>query len=323
MAERLNPMTARFLLAGVVVSLLASGCHRTDVAEMDAHDRESPLLRRAHECQQVGDLDGAIRLYEQSLQDNPRLVSAHMDLAVLLQDHRKDYMGAIYHYRRYEALRPETEKQAMIRDRIRVAEQLLVAQLLNRGDVAVSRDQQKLVAEIERLNQRLSLVEGEKAALQDQKGTLERALADQKTETDRLRRLVDRLQLPSSSGIDTREHSVLPRLESSGASSLTRPLAPAPRPIRIDPVKEPPPLPPATTEPAPVAKPPEPAVAASTDPVSASTRTYVVQPGDSLFRIAERVYGDPMQWKKVRDANKDRIDPEGRLRAGQVLVVPP
>jgi LysM repeat protein len=300
-------MTARFLLAGVMVTVLASGCRRTDVAEMDARDRESPLLRRAHECQQVGDLDGAIRLYEQSLQDNPRLVSAHMDLAVLLQDHRKDYMGAIYHYRRYEALRPETEKQAMIRDRIRVAEQLLVAQLLNRGDVAVSRDQQKLVAEIERLNQRLSLVEGEKAALQDQKGTLERVLADQKTETDRLRRLVDRLQLPSSSGIDTRERSVLPRLEPSGASSLTRPLAPAPapHPIRIDPVREPP------------------AGAASPEPVSASTRTYVVQPGDSLFRIAERVYGDPIQWKRVRDANKDRIDPEGRLRAGQVLVVPP
>lgn len=318
-------MTARFLLAGVMVTVLASGCRRTDVAEMDARDRESPLLRRAHECQQVGDLDGAIRLYEQSLQDNPRLVSAHMDLAVLLQDHRKDYMGAIYHYRRYEALRPETEKQAMIRDRIRVAEQLLVAQLLNRGDVAVSRDQQKLVAEIERLNQRLSLVEGEKAALQDQKGTLERVLADQKTETDRLRRLVDRLQLPSSSGIDTRERSVLPRLEPSGASSLTRPLAPAPapHPIRIDPVREPLAAPLTSPEPVAAAKPPEPAGAASPEPVSASTRTYVVQPGDSLFRIAERVYGDPMQWKRVRDANKDRIDPEGRLRAGQVLVVPP
>lgn len=318
-------MTTRFLLAGVMVTILASGCHRTDVAEMDARDRESPLLRRAQECQQIGDLDGSIRFYEQSLQDNPRLVSAHMDLAVLLQDHRKDYMGAIYHYRRYEALRPATEKQAMIRDRIRVAEQLLAAQLLNRGDVAVSRDQQKLVAEIERLNQRLSRIEGEKAALQDQKGTLEQALADQKTETDRLRRLVDRLQLPSSSGIDTRERSVLPRLEASGGSSLTRPLAPAPapRPIRIEPAREPPASPPAAPEPIPSVKPPEPAGTASPEPASASTRTYVVQPGDSLFRIAERVYGDPLQWKKVRDANKDRIDPEGRLRAGQVLVVPP
>ena len=68
------------------------------------------------------------------------------------------------------------------------------------------------------------------------------------------------------------------------------------------------------------------APAATTDsaartPASAA-RTYVVQPGDSLFRIAERVYGDSMQWKKVRDANTERIDPEGRLHVGQVLLIP-
>jgi nucleoid-associated protein YgaU len=51
-------------------------------------------------------------------------------------------------------------------------------------------------------------------------------------------------------------------------------------------------------------------------------RTYVVQPGDSLFRVAEKFYGDSTQWKKIRDANRTRIDPDGRIRAGQVLVVP-
>lgn len=51
-------------------------------------------------------------------------------------------------------------------------------------------------------------------------------------------------------------------------------------------------------------------------------RTYVVQPGDSLFRVAEKFYGDATQWKKIREANRTRIDPDGRIRAGQIIVVP-
>ena len=52
----------------------------------------------------------------------------------LLQDYRKDYMGAIYHYRQYERLRPDSEKKALLRDRTRVCQQLLVAQLLLRTE---------------------------------------------------------------------------------------------------------------------------------------------------------------------------------------------
>ena len=51
-------------------------------------------------------------------------------------------------------------------------------------------------------------------------------------------------------------------------------------------------------------------------------RTYVVQPGDTLFRVAEKYYGDSTHWKKIRDANRTRIDPDGRIRAGQIIVVP-
>jgi len=51
-------------------------------------------------------------------------------------------------------------------------------------------------------------------------------------------------------------------------------------------------------------------------------RTYVVQPGDTLFRVAEKFYGDATNWKKIRDANRTRIDPDGRIRAGQIIIVP-
>lgn len=51
-------------------------------------------------------------------------------------------------------------------------------------------------------------------------------------------------------------------------------------------------------------------------------RTYVVQPGDTLFRVAEQFYGDSTQWKRIREANRTRIDPDGRIRAGQIIVIP-
>jgi nucleoid-associated protein YgaU len=51
-------------------------------------------------------------------------------------------------------------------------------------------------------------------------------------------------------------------------------------------------------------------------------RTYVVQPGDTLFRIAERHYGDGAKWPTVQDANKSRISSDGRVRVGQILLIP-
>ena len=51
-------------------------------------------------------------------------------------------------------------------------------------------------------------------------------------------------------------------------------------------------------------------------------KTYVVQPGDTLYRVAEKFYGTTTQWKKIRDANRANIDPDGRIRAGQIIVIP-
>jgi len=59
-----------------------------------------------------------------------------------------------------------------------------------------------------------------------------------------------------------------------------------------------------------------------TDESANEKRTYVVQPGDTLMRISTRFYGDPVQWKKIRNANRSQIDPDGRVRAGQIILIP-
>jgi len=51
--------------------------------------------------------------------------------------------------------------------------------------------------------------------------------------------------------------------------------------------------------------------------------TYTVQPGDSLFSIAQQAYGDGNKWQNIYDANKQVIgDDPNLIRPGEVLYIP-
>jgi nucleoid-associated protein YgaU len=49
---------------------------------------------------------------------------------------------------------------------------------------------------------------------------------------------------------------------------------------------------------------------------------YMVQPGDSLSRIAERFYGSAHEYMKIYYANKDQITNPDQIRAGMKLNIP-
>lgn len=53
-----------------------------------------------------------------------------------------------------------------------------------------------------------------------------------------------------------------------------------------------------------------------------SLRTYQVRRGDTLYRIAQRVYGDAARNRDIREANPDKVGPNDELREGDVLVLP-
>lgn len=55
---------------------------------------------------------------------------------------------------------------------------------------------------------------------------------------------------------------------------------------------------------------------------AAPEQTYTVKKGDSLSRIAKRVYGDAQQWRKIHEANRDIIDNPDLIHPGQVLKLP-
>jgi len=56
--------------------------------------------------------------------------------------------------------------------------------------------------------------------------------------------------------------------------------------------------------------------------VPVSGNTYVVQSGDTLRSIAQKVWGDPSRWIEIYKANEDRILRGGDVTQGQILVIP-
>jgi nucleoid-associated protein YgaU len=60
----------------------------------------------------------------------------------------------------------------------------------------------------------------------------------------------------------------------------------------------------------------------STAPAQAPARTHTVVKGDSLSKIAKRVYGDAQQWRRIYDANRDIVSDPDLIYPGQVLKLP-
>lgn len=55
---------------------------------------------------------------------------------------------------------------------------------------------------------------------------------------------------------------------------------------------------------------------------AAAQNTYVVQPGDTLSHIALEKLGSANAWKKIYEANKDKIKNPSLIYPGQELVIP-
>ena len=50
--------------------------------------------------------------------------------------------------------------------------------------------------------------------------------------------------------------------------------------------------------------------------------TYTVEEGDTLMRISAKFYGTNRRWRDIRDANKEIISSDGRVKMGQVIKLP-
>lgn len=59
------------------------------------------------------------------------------------------------------------------------------------------------------------------------------------------------------------------------------------------------------------------------DPSGFPGRTHWVQPGETLYSIARRYYGDEKLWRKIYYANDRRLTDPDNIPVGIKLIVPP
>ena len=95
--------------------------------------------------------------------------------------------------------------------------------------------------------------------------------------------------------------------QAPAAAVATAQAAPAPEPPRWNPASEP------------VREPVRERI--DEEPPAAVTR-YTVKSGDTLEKISAKVYGDSSQWRRIFEANRDKLKSPNRIYAGQKLVIP-
>jgi nucleoid-associated protein YgaU len=62
--------------------------------------------------------------------------------------------------------------------------------------------------------------------------------------------------------------------------------------------------------------------ASSTAPAAEVYQTYEVKSGDSLSKIAKRIYGSGSEWKRIFEANTDVLKDPNKIFPGQKLKIP-
>ena len=51
-------------------------------------------------------------------------------------------------------------------------------------------------------------------------------------------------------------------------------------------------------------------------------KTYTVQSGDTLSKIAKEQYGDANRYNEIFEANRDKLNDPNKIQPGQQLVIP-
>jgi len=302
------------VLFGLALSaLVIAGCDFVDNRTLD-RERADSIYRAAMADYSAGNVDKAVTGLERVIAATPANSSARFQLACLLQDSKKDYLGAICHYREFLLLDRSGEKSGLARERILQCERLLGPELVKKLDIGGNAT---LAEANEALKEKIAGLEKSNADLEKRlEAAMVRARASAE-EVERMRKMLkgESVEDTSKPKIDTVE--ALLDDEDDGREDRIK-FSKDVKNLIVEGDEEKVTTPFAVSE-----KKPEPEKKASDEPPHEERPAeYVVQDGDTLYKLAIRFYGRKSAWNKIREANKAVISTDGRIKTGQKLVLP-
>lgn len=239
----------------LVAAWVCGGCSDS-LSTLDG-DANEKYFRKAMEKLDGGDKDSAIHFFTKAIDRRPQNARAHLQLALLYDDAKNDYIRAIYHYERCLETWPNDEQRPQIEDYIKKARMTQASIFLSHLPITD-----------ERIN-----------ALQFENGQLKKSLFEVRKNIAQL--IAEQANENAAAPAQKDRKQVADKDRSKGA---------------------------------------KPGVTQGTPDAKGGSATYLVQPGDTLARIAGKVYGDSAKYKRIQDANK-LSDPR-KIKVGQTLVIP-
>lgn len=184
-------MKAHTTIPALLLAALAlTGCDGRGSALKGESANDSREMREAISADRLGDFEQAIAGYQATIDAYRSAPLAHLQLAILLHEYRRDYLGAIFHYRRYiETADPKATRDfAIVSNRIEKAGQLLSAQYVRA--IAESEDSEgvRIRKSYAELDQKVQILDKQLATLASSNETL-------RAEIRRLNNKIDQQQL--------------------------------------------------------------------------------------------------------------------------------
>lgn len=286
---RLVPSFHRLLLPvlGSLVLWLA-GCSDNErlsyATELDEPNyREGQSLLKTGRKQEA--LNAFLKVIDKRGDDS---AESHLEVGLLYLQHINDPLSAIYHFRKYLALRPNSPQAPLVKQRIDAATREF-ARTLPAQPLESQLQRVDLVATLDRLKQQNESLKQELADLKAGRSTASSVGAD---ESGSLAASTGSPPAGVSFTVDT-----MPTVRT--------------RPVSTAPARTPPVTPSRI-----------PSAPAPTTSRAAAARTHTVKPGDTLSKLAQQYYSNRAKWRDIYAANRGVMKSETDLRVGMELRIP-
>ena len=302
---RLAPLLRRLLLPFLgALALVLAGCsdneHVMSATELDEPNyREGQALLKTGRRQEA--LGAFLKVIGKRGDDAPE---SHLEIGLLYLQYINDPLSAIYHFKKYLALRPNSPQAPLVKQRIDAATREF-ARTLPAQPLEGQPQRVDLVAALDRLKQ--------------ENDALKQELADLKANRANTMPPID---LPTTTMPATAVVATPLPFKFSVAESVptvrTRPSTSSnSRTSAIPTVRTATPSLPRVTAPAaPVTPPP------AATPRPAAARRHIVRPGDSLSKISMQYYGSRTKVHDIFAANRNVMKSETDLKVGMEIKLP-
>ena len=264
------------------------GCGDSDRLSY-ANELDEPSYREGQSMLKSGRRQEALSAFLKVIDKRDDAAESHLEVGLLYVQHLNDPLSAIYHFRKYLALRPNSPQAPLVRQRINAAirefARTLPAQPLEGQSQRVD-----LVATLDRLKQ--------------ENESLKQQLADAKVARG--------VNVPAVAGDTPLVSTAAP----TKGVNFTLEAVPTVR-TRPAPVAPPRSTPLQSVTPPPTSRPATPAPAATTGP-----RKHVVRPGDTLSKLAQQYYSNRSKWRDIYAANRNVMKTESDMKVGTELKIP-